>query len=244
MMKKIFIVSVVLVSIHTTSIACDVCGTSTSTMGIGLLSDYRSNFVRLTYLHSSFKASPENSYRIRDRFDQYDLSLRYSLGDSKRIRLMANLPLVINQRESKTESVSVRCLSDARLTANYVLLNSIPVGKNVSGHLEAGGGLILPVGKFDEDIHDKNLPMQFNPGRGALAFVWQVNAVVSHKKAGLVFSQNYQWNLDSKSGYHFGNQLNAQLTAFREFNIQEIKIIPNAGFGYERSSADTHANGK
>jgi hypothetical protein len=100
------------------------------------------------------------------------------------------------------------------------------------------------VGEFDENIHDKNLPLHFNPGRGALAFISQLNVVVTREKSGMVISQNYQWNMDSKSGYHFGNQLNAQMTAFREYPLKKISLIPNVGLGFEHVAADSYANEK
>jgi hypothetical protein len=244
MIKKCIIVIVLLASLHPTLFACEVCGTSAGNMGIGLLSDYRSNFVRLTYFHSRFESVTEKGFPISDRFNQYDLSLRYSLGKQKRLRLMASLPFAVNYREKETQTIRTRGLSDGRLTANYVLLNNIALGKKTSCYLEAGGGLLLPVGQFNEDIHDEDLPLHFNPGRDALAFVWQMNTVFTRGKSGLVFSQYYQWNQDSKSGYHFGNQFNTQGTAFREINVKKLKLIPNAGLGFERTSTDSYANKK
>jgi len=229
---------------HTSSYACDACGCSASNMGIGLLTDFRSNFIRLGYFDTRFNSSTEHEYITSDRFVQYDLSLRYAFGKAKRMRLMAHLPYGVNIRNSEEEQLSEKGVSDFRLNLNYVVLNNILLGNKFNLYLEAGGGLSLPSGKFDEQIHDRNLPENFNLGKGAIGYIFQINTVFSINKFGMVFSNNYQLNGRTKSDYHYGNQLNTQLNFFREVQVTNFKLIPNVGLGFEDIAKDNYANGK
>ena len=224
-------------------LACDSCASSVSNMGMGLLTDYRSNFISLSYLESRFESSSEYDYSVSDRFSQMDLSLRFSLGKSKRLRLMARLPFGKNLRKSGNAELAIQGLSDINFRANYVLINSLVLGDKTALYLEAGSGIVLPTGKFDEQIHDKNLPENFNIGKGAFAYTFQLNTVFNRDKGGLVFNNVFQLNENTKSGYHFGNQLNSQLTLFRTFQKDDVKLIPNVGLTFEKTFSDVYANG-
>lgn len=224
--------------------ACDACGCSASNMGIGLMTDYRSNFVRVGFFNTRFKSHPEHEYLVSDNFTQMDLSIRYAIGKNKRVRLNANVPFRMNSRSSEGEHLIEKGLSDIRFTANYVVLDNLPIGKKSTLYLETGGGFNFPTGRYDENIHDRDLPDNFNIGQGNFGYVFQMNAVFGFAKYGIVFSNNYQLNSKTKSGYHFGNQFNTQIIGFKEFKLKKFKLIPNAGILFESISNDNYANGK
>lgn len=224
--------------------ACDACGCSASNIGIGLMTDYRSNFIRLGYFRTRYKANSEHEQTGSDIFTQVDLSFRYAIGKNKRMWLTAHVPYNVNIRNSDSEELSVQGLSDIRLVANYVVLNNIPVGEVATLYLEAGAGLNLPTGQYDEKLHERNLPENFNLGRGNLGTIVQMNAILGLPNFGLMLNGNYQLNSKTHSGYHFGNQFNTQLVGFKEFKVNKIKLIPNAGLAFEAIAQDAYANDK
>lgn len=224
--------------------ACDACGSSTSNLGSGLLTDYKSNFLRLSYFNSRFNSSPEHEYVVRDQFEQFNFTLRYTWKKLPRVRLMMNVPFGINSRKSSEENSTVEGIGDMLLLPSYVLLNNIAVSKNAKLYLETGAGLNMPTGQFDSHIHERNLPENFNIGRGSWGYLAQLNAVLSKNKNGLVFNNAYQANSNTQKGYRFGNQYVGVLTAYRELKVKNFKLIPNIGLRYEATTRDEYANGR
>ncbi len=245
MIKNIFFIVFLGMLCSTGSLlACDACGCSASNIGIGLMTDYRSNFIRLGYFRTRYKANSEHEHAGSDIFTQVDLSFRYAIGKNKKIWLTAHVPFNVNVRNSESEDLSIQGLSDIRLIANYVVLNNIPAGEASTLYVEAGAGLNLPTGQYDENLHERNLPENFNLGRGNLGYIIQTNAILGLPDFGLMLSGNYQLNSNTQSGYHFGNQFNTQIVGFKEFIVNKFKLIPNAGLSFESIAQDAYSSGK
>jgi hypothetical protein len=228
---------------QTNSFACDACGSTASNMGIGLLTNYKSNFIRIGMFNTRFSTTPEHEYNVSDQFSQIELAVRYAAGGSKRIKLMAHLPYGFNRREADGVNSTITGFSDTRLIANYSLINSIDIGEDKYLYLELGGGLSLPTGKYDNAIHDKNLPLNFNIGRGALGYIFQLNSVFTFGQNGILLNQNFQSYRPTSNGYKFGNQYNSQLNLFRTFELNFVDLIPNIGIGFEKVSQDEFKSG-
>ena len=225
-------------------LACDACGGGASNMGVGLLLEYRSNFVRLGFFNARFQSHPEHEYLVTDNFTQASLSFRYAVGKNRRIRITGQLPVGRNARTKESFRSEEFGLADSRLVTNYVICNRRTKGFLNSLYLESGVGLSLPTGRYDSDIHDKNLPENFNLGRGSLGTVFQLNTALDFGKFGLVFNNDVQWNSQTRSGYQFGHQYSSQLVAFKEFQLKKMQLIPNTGLAFETIALDRYPNGK
>lgn len=221
--------------------ACDVCGSSG--VGIGLLTDYKSNFVRLSYSYTSFEAAPQVGYRVSDRFHQANLSVRYGIGEN--IRLFADLPVASNWRYSALETAPQQQtgLGDAQILGYYVPYNRSLSAQNRL-YWEIGGGFQFPIGTYDPDIHDRNLPENFNVGRGSMGYLVQTNAILTLQKWGIVANLRYQHNGPTPKGYRFGDNWRAQGTLFYEIPVKTVRLVPNLGIGIEHLLGDRYANGK
>ncbi|MFK7807973.1 MAG: hypothetical protein AB8F74_09265 [Saprospiraceae bacterium] len=224
-----------------TAYSCDVCGSNIGNTGIGLLTDYRSNFLRLNYNLNPFESSTERGYLIKDDFHQVDLSLRYAVTD--RIRLMAQVPYASKSRSVQEETLTEQGLGDISINANYIFLENQSFLWNTKLHVEAGLGVSLPTGRFDAKLHDRNLPESFNLGNGALGYNAQANVVWTYNSAGLVLNIFHQVNTETDSGYRFGNPSSLRLTAFKAWNKGNLQWIPNLGLGLEQLSSDRYARG-
>lgn len=222
--------------------ACDACGCSANAPGIGLLTDYRNNFIRLGYFSTRFVSNPEHGNQNTDYFRQIDLAGRFSLGSAGRLRLDFHVPYGINLRQGESGDLASRGMADIRLGIHYALLNNRPLGEFSFLYLEAGVGVSLPIGSYDPDIRLRNLPENFNIGRGAFGYLFQTNAVWVRSKSGLVLNNSYQANHSTDNGYQFGNSYHTQATAFHEVQLGSIALVPGAGIGYEKVAPDTYAN--
>lgn len=225
--------------------AVSACGCSASGIGIGLMTDYRSNFIRLSYLENRFSSNLERGHsEFSDVFSRMNFSFRYSFRKLPKLRFTGTIPYGYNFREESGVETSFNGFSDARFVVNYAFLNTMSESMTTSLYLEAGGGVSLPTGKYNSDIKfEDNLPENFNIGNGSLGYIFQMNAVLSYNKYGLLINNNYQMNSGTKQGYHFGNQFSSQLTAFREIKISTFAIIPNVGLLYEQLASDEYSNG-
>ncbi len=224
--------------------ACDACGCGAGHSGIGLLTNYRSNFIRLSYFNSRYTTSAEHDLTGTDQFEQFEISLRYAPEFARGLKFMAYIPYGKNTRDSDVEHSTVTGFSDIRITALYAILNNVLIGDNAAIYLEAGGGLQLPSGTYNAQIHDEDLPENFNTGRGSIGYIFKANTLYTVDTYGVVFSNRYQVNASTPSGYRYGNLSNLQMTFFNEFEIKQNKLIPNIGIGYEHVATDTYANQK
>jgi hypothetical protein len=244
MIKRFFVVFCLAVSSISAVNACDACGCTVSGLGIGLMTDYRSNFIRLSYFETRFNSNPEHGHHnSTDVFSRMDVSVRYSFARLPKLRFIGHLPYGRNRRNSNDTESTVHGFSDVKFLLNYTLLNGRTKNDKASFYVEAGGGINLPTGKYDGDIADKNLPENFNIGNGSLGYIFQLNSVLSNDVLGLLINNNYQLNNEVEDGYHFGNQFSSQLTAFKELPIGNLGFIPNVGLLYEKIASDEYSNG-
>lgn len=221
--------------------ACDACGCSIGGNGIGLLSNYRANYIGIGWQLAQFNSAPGHGLGSEDQFHTLELSLRYHL--STRFKLLAYQPYRINRRLNSDQSLQqLSGISDTRIMGAYTLVKDVSLG-STNFFWEIGAGLKIPVGTYNSRIHDLNLPENFNIGNGSWAYLFQSNLVISHRQLGLVFNGSYQHHSPSRSDYQFGHQWTGQLLLFAEASLRnQLQIVPNAGLALERITTDNHAN--
>ncbi len=90
--------------------------------------------------------------------------------------------------------------ADAKIIANYAILNNKAIGDNQMIFLEVGGGLNLPTGKYNHEIGYATLPDNFNIGLGSYGYIMQLNNLWSKDKSGFLLNGNYQLNGKTQEG--------------------------------------------
>ncbi len=221
--------------------ACDVCGVGAGN-SFGLLSAFKNNFIGIAWQTSRFDAVPGRG-SSSDEFQVLELSCRYHFAP----RLYAQLhqPYRWHIRQGGEGEQQLSGLSDTRLLVGYTLLEKEPLWQDLSMFLQIGGGVKFPFGKYDENLHDHNLPENFNIGNGAWGFVFEPTAIWSYKNAGLLLKTYYQHNAHSLGGHRFGDQWASQMTVFYEIELSEQWwLTPNAGVVQESIFKDRYANGR
>ncbi|GAA5222028.1 hypothetical protein GCM10025777_26590 [Membranihabitans marinus] len=206
-----------------------------------MMTSYRNHFIRLGWQSAHYQSIAENSSGSEDHFQLLDLTAQYYLTD--RLKLWANMSYRTNERYNSLEHQEVSGISDSRIMVNYSLVNNYLTKNGSSWLVDMGLGLKIPTGKYNPDIHDSNLPENFNIGNGHVGFLFQPRAVFTKNSYGIVFSNHNQINTASRDGYQYGSQFSAQLTFFKEQSIWGLDWIPQLGLGSEYIQRDHYKNG-
>lgn len=221
--------------------ACDVCGCSINGLGVGFLTSSQSNLIGLNWQRSAFKNTSILENDLKDEFHFFELSIQYFFTKNFRVNVYQPYRLNIRQLDSQHQQASG--MSDTRIMFSHILLRNKATGKNSQIFLDAGIGTKLPTGKYNPDIHDNNLPENFNVGTGSFAMLLNSNLTWAYKNIGIAWQSNFQYHFKSTSDYRFGHQLSNQLQGFWEKSLSsKIKIIPGTGIRSEWIGVDKYAN--
>ncbi len=240
MLRRSLLLSVLFLVFQQNGFACDACGCSISGGGIGLLANYKKNFVALNWSGARFVGSPLHGSGGTDIFNTVELSLRFHI--SKRFKVQLNQPYRYNTRRIGENSDGRSGISDTRIVATYAILKDWPISKRIRLYFEVGGGIKLPLGAYDKDIQKKNLPENFNVGNGSWGYLFQPNLLLTRYNLGLIINGFFQLNEKTKDGYHFGNQTAIRTAVFYDAYLGKgFSIAPAAGVYYERIGQDRYA---
>ncbi|HMS30217.1 MAG TPA: hypothetical protein PKD32_10210 [Saprospiraceae bacterium] len=223
--------------------ACDACGCSIHNSEIGLITDFKKNYFKMSFSRFGFYSFSETSKGSTDFFNRGNLSFRLGLGKMKKIHLVMQIPYLLNSRKGQEGYQSVKGISDVNGSLYYELIPNKCLGSTGSLYFEFGAGVSAPTGYYNAHIHDVNLPENFNIGKGTFYFNTQTNLVFRWKQSGFVWSNFFQWLPESKDNYQFGSSLNTQLTVFHEFGLNKVKFNPNTGVYLESVAKDVFPSG-
>lgn len=223
--------------------ACSICGGGMMSAGSSALSNVQGNFISLGFDHSRFQGSEENGID-NDAFSFATLSCQYHVAD--RIKLTALLPYQSNVRTwNEGEQESISGLSDVRLMAGYRLINRLVNDEKQNLIVELMSGLQLPTGDYDGRIYNKDLPMNFNIGKGGVGYIVQSNVALQTEKAGAVFTGSMLTFSKSSNDYRFGHFLSAQSTYYRSYAVNEkMAFEPMVALRFDSYGKDHFANGR
>lgn len=236
-----YVYMLLLVGVLSSSKACDVCGVNAATMGIGFITDYNNNYIRLGYSHLSYEGVRIIGVPSIDDFHQYEIQLRYGL--SSRWKLSASLPYQMNMRTKGTFSEQQRGIGDMRLITQYAILNNVYIGSKSRLYIEAGVGASIPTGRYERDIDDRGIPENFNTGKGVIGAIGQLNATWKSGNSGLAMTGQYQMNTDDSDGYQFGDQISAGCSLFHQRQSNRLTYTPIIGVSYEHINQDQYDYG-
>lgn len=240
MLRKLIWTVALLLPMVTLS-ACDACGCGIGGGGLGLLSVYRNNFVGFNYGILPFRSRlTSGEYTgTEDAFHQLEWQLRYEIF--RRLRFDAFVPYRWHLRTGPDGDAALQGLSDIRLGAAYVLADNRPLGsQGNSWYLEAGVVGSLPTGRYEADIFNaRNLPDNFNPGRGSFGLGLSSALVVNVRRVGLALNARYLHYGKSTGHFRFGAETMLSAQFFAQFSHDpHWKIIPYLGLGREITQAN------
>ncbi|MEO1518440.1 MAG: hypothetical protein AAFV95_25705 [Bacteroidota bacterium] len=236
-MKKLLLVLGCLLWLHGAVSACEGCGCSIGSNGIGLVSAFQFNTVGTRWSYIPFRSSNTEFGGTQDYFHRVELRIQYHLSPKLRVELVQ--PYQLNAREDYNGRRLLDGWGDTRLSANYALLNNIRIGSSSKLYFEAGLGLKSAFGQYKADLHLDDFPENFNPGNGSWGYIGQSRLVYTRGNWGLSASTFYQRNGKTAEGYRFGDQWANNLLVFWQKTLSDQwQITPFGGWSFEKVAFD------
>lgn len=225
------------------ALACDVCGCAAPGSSLGILPQYHKHFVGLTYQQQSFvsthpivagetaTATSDDLFRSTTLWGRF-----YPL---KRVQVFTFLPYHYNSVREAGHTTDMTGIGDARLLANYMLVNTADTGNGNWKHvLLAGGGIKVPTGRNNYTNSEGIVLSNMQPGTGSWDVLLNANYTLRYRKAGLNLDLSYQFNTVNKRDYLYGNKINAGLTGFAWLQTTQLSFVPQAGLRLQHSQED------
>lgn len=217
------------------SVLCDACGCSASggSMGFGSMLD--NNFVGLRYFKQSYTSKDgifANSPWIDENFNTVQAWTRIPI--SNKIQISALIPYHFNERELTKGTESISGLGDITVIGLYSIYETHKDSTVFVHKLNAGAGLKMPTGKFDEANNLGTVNQSFQLGTGSWDYLLVSEYVIKKKNLGLNSMLNYVFKTENDKNYQYGDQFNYSSTLFYLFESKnETKIVPQLGIAGE-----------
>ncbi|SMG40576.1 hypothetical protein SAMN05661096_02771 [Marivirga sericea] len=258
-MNKKIILLVVLTSLQSKLLACDVCNifefkTVDQKNYIGVFYHYMSfnGYDHLNQPHQLFSKSPQmheldgsNLFfeKKQQDFEKYStFALRANINLFKNFRLNVLLPyehtvVYYNKVWSTLDPVS-----DTTMLLSGLGDAIVGIDKNIrfktdqfTHYLIPGLSLKLPTGITNiKDNADEVFDPEIQPGTGSLDVLLKLNYTLTNGKWGVFSATNYKIN-STHNGYRFANSFNFQSDIFLILGNPKKQFIPQAGLYLERA---------
>ena len=222
-------------------LACDVCGCGSGASGIGLFWAQPRNSIQMTGFLQRFQTANESEIRTRDHFLSLNLVFRHRLTQSFYGQIA--LPYHSNRRDGRLGHQSIQGIGDARITGHWIAWQRDNATR--SGYLEIGGGVILPTGSYDPTIHDRELPENFNPGKGSWG--WSVQSQFNVNAGWLSYILQAEWKAyaPTTDGYRFGQEASATgILAVNRLRSNRLQFVPWISGSFQWVQTDQYGNGQ
>jgi hypothetical protein len=249
-MKRILIISSLILSIPVLTFACDICGCGVGTSYIGILPDFNKTIMGVRYRYNSLRTqigaggaitylTTNERYRTIEPWGGWNIA--------KRTRLLVSMPIHFNERENQEQVKKKTGIGDVSVVGYYEILNkrkTVFIEKLLIQSLWIGGGIKLPTGKYaaaDKSGAADNSNL-FQLGTGSIDFTANVMYDVRLQDAGININAGYKINTTNRYNYRYGNKFNGSAQAYYKFRIKDrVTIAPNAGVLYETAGKDRDA---
>jgi hypothetical protein len=196
----------------------------------------------MSYQALRFEGSLLHGSGSIDQFHTVELSTRFHI--TERFKILAQQPLKYHHRFVEDENKTLSGIGDTRILGSYTLFQDKKINASWKLFMEFNSGLQLPTGAFDEDLHAKDLPENFNIGRGSWAVLFQPNIILSQSRWGFILNGTYQRNGKTALGYQFGHQLSGQVLIYCIKTFKDDWILtPYLGTIGENIQQDQYSNG-
>lgn len=212
---------------------CDACGCSASGGSMGFASMLNNNFVGLRYFYQSYKSSDglySNSPWYDENFNTIQLWARIPIA--KNIQVSALLPFHTHNRETASGTQEINGIGDATILGMYTLFQTKKDSITFSHTFQLGGGVKIPLGKFDE-ANNGSVNPSYQVGTGSWDYLLATEYVIKKNKLGLNSMVNYVIKTENDKKYRFGNQFNYASTLFYLIETNKFSYVPQLGIAGE-----------
>lgn len=212
---------------------CDACGCSASGGSMGFASMLNTNFKGIRYFNQSYKSTDglySNSAWYTESYNTMQVWARIPVV--KKVQISTLIPYHFHNRETSNGKQNVSGIGDITILGMYQLYQTHKDSTFFVHSLQAGAGIKVPTGKFDEANNGSFNP-SYQVGTGSLDYLLATEYVLKRKQFGLNTLLNYVIKTENNKNYRFGNQFNYSGTFFYLYEKEEYSIAPQLGFAGE-----------
>ncbi|MBI1266690.1 MAG: hypothetical protein GC193_04565 [Cryomorphaceae bacterium] len=210
-------------------VACDICGCSAGTFGMGILPDFRAKTFGINSFHRTFRSThpilfaDEQPIVANDEFLSFDLFARLPLYKS--LQAQVNVPFVHASQDEHGQRTTRRGLGDISLGFNYLFAG----GQLFTYQLSLGVGVKTPTGKWNDE-GESSTNVNLMPGTGSTDFNASINGIVRYKAIGLLLQSHLTKTSENDQQFKFGNRFEAIGRLMTWIKLSEdFNLIPHVG---------------
>jgi hypothetical protein len=219
--------------------ACPICGCGGGNLYMGLLPDFKYQFIGLRFHSSQYHTQliSDPSQFSTNSYNTVEIWGGVRLG--KKFQLLAFIPYYLNKQVDDDGTTRTNGLGDVTVMGQYRVFNSskhLSSRKTINQQLWIGGGIKLPTGPFNANVLDSNTTVadiNAQIGTGSVDFLINGMYSLSIRNFGISVTANYKINTVNSDQYKFGNKFQSNLIGFYQIAAKKTGITPNLGIGYE-----------
>lgn len=222
--------------------ACTVCGCTASNQYLGILPQSFNNFIGIQYQYRYFNSIHDEldehgqPLTSTERYNTMQLWGKYNIG---RVQLFAFVPYVFNEVHQESITSHTKGIGDVSVLANGRILGNNCSGKKWQHSLQAGAGIKLPTGAYDDNIlNSGELLPNMLPGTASWDVMANANYTLKHGNGGVNVDISYTATTVNKIGYKYGNRLSTGILGFYSWQRSQVTLLPQAGMRLDVAGTD------
>ncbi len=239
MRKRVFLFCLSLGVFFCSVKACPICGCGGGNLYVGLLPDFKYQFIGLRFHASQYHTQlvSDPSQFSTNNYSSIELWGGLRLG--KKFQLLAFIPYYINKQVDDDGTTYTNGLGDVTVMGQYQVFKSSGHSSSrntVNQQLWMGGGVKLPTGPFNANMLDSNTTIadiNAQIGTGSVDFLINGMYGMTLRNFGLNLSASYKINTVNTQNYKYGNKFQSNLIASYRLGKGLTATTPNIGLGYE-----------
>lgn len=249
--KSIIVLVLFFATIIPAGRACEICGCSSGGNMLGILPQYRTNFIGLRYTFRQYHTThppsiiPGQSGQVSEQY-YHTLELWGRFYPTKRLQLFAFVPVQFNRETAADGTTGINTIGDISVMANYIFYQTADSSHTIARHLFQGGvGVKMPTGRYDlKNSSHEIIEPTLQPGTGSWDFTFNLMHTVRWGKWGLNSEFMYKLNTFNPGNYKFGDKITAGSKAFYMKSWKKITLLPGAGVLYEHTMSNTDSGSR
>lgn len=218
---------------------CDTCGCGSSGGSMGYGTGLNTNFVGVRYINQQYRSRDgifNDSPWVNENFNTVQVWGNFPI--TKKLLLNVIVPYQFHNRVmSDNNQQNISGLGDMSILGFYNVIKATPdsiVSIKPEYYLQIGGGVKLPTGEYEKANNEGSVNPSFQLGNGSLDYVLGVNYGFSYRNWGISTMVNYTIKTENPKQYHFGNQLNYGINAFKTYYVSnDVSLTPILGLAGE-----------
>jgi len=217
----------------TSAHACDVCGASGSSQGLGILPQFYNHFFGVQYQYRSFNSAHPALFEKakEERSSEYYNTLQVwgKANIGRHVQLFGFLPYQYNNRVTDTGSNTYSGLGDASILAMATIVRTADSSNRRVKHiLLAGAGIKAPTGKRSIGANSGEM-MNIQTGSGSWDFIASLNYTLRSGNTGFNTDASYTFTTTNNADYKYGNRLSVSLSGFYRWQVKNVVLQPQMG---------------